>query len=210
VAPGFARDWTLAFTLGELVGFIPPAVVGAWLGSTGAGDAALIAGLTLAGAGEGAAIGSAQAYVLRHHGSGIPRGSWIAATATGAAVAWFVGMGGAAVMGAGAPTGVLILLVPALIAGLCAMGFLQWLVMRPTVPRSGRWVAVSAAAWLVGVLIPVVAISSAPDGWPMAAHVVIAVISAVLMGLAVGAMTGATMSRLLRRAVGSADGQTTP
>ncbi len=207
---GFRRDWTLAFVVGELVGFIPPAVVGAWLGSAGAGDVVLVAGLTLAGAGEGAVIGSAQAYVLRRHRSGIPERSWIRATAVGAACAWFAGMGGAAVMGAGAAPWILILLVPAWIVGLCAMGFLQWRVMRPMLPRSGRWVFVSAAAWLVGVLIPVAALSSVPDGWPVGLHVVIAILSAVLMGLVVGAMTGATMARLLRRGANGLAGQTTP
>jgi hypothetical protein len=206
----FPRDWTLAFVVGELVGFAPPALVGAWLGAAEAGDIALVAGLTLAGVAEGAAIGSAQAFVLRRHRSGIPTGPWIGATAAGAAIAWFAGMGGAAVMGAGAPTWTLVLLVPAWITGLAAMGFLQWRVMRSAVPRSGRWVVVSSAAWLAGVLIPVAAISLVPDGWPVAGQVVIAILSAVLMGLVVGALTGLTMARLLRRAQGAAGPQTTP
>jgi hypothetical protein len=36
------RDWTLAVALGELVGFVPPAVTGATLAALGAPDVALV------------------------------------------------------------------------------------------------------------------------------------------------------------------------
>jgi hypothetical protein len=194
---GFRGRWTLAFTVGELVGFVPPALVGAWLGFSGAPPWALVVGLTLAGSLEGASIGSAQAVVLRRHQAPIRTRSWVIGTAVGAAIAWFAGMGGAAAMEVFEGAAVLVLLVPVWIAGLMAMGFLQWLAMRAEVPRSARWVPVSSGAWLVGVLIPVAAISLAPDTWPTAAHVVVAVASAVVMGLVVGWLTGGTMRRLL-------------
>jgi hypothetical protein len=52
-------------------------------------------------------------------------------------------------------------------------------------------------AWLVGVLIPVGMISAVPNAWPPAAHVTLAVLAAVTMGLVVGSWTGGTMRRLL-------------
>ena len=202
----FLRDWTAAFTVGELVGFVPPALVGAWLGSTQAGDAATVIGLTLAGALEGASIGTAQAFVLGRHDAGVPRARWVAATAAGAALAWFVGMGGAAVMGAASSPVVLVALIPAWLVGLAAMGAFQWLLLRRRGRRTWHWIPVSAGAWLVGVLIPVAAISLTPDDWPAPPRVLVAVLSAVAMGLVVGLLTGRVMRRLVAGDAGGADG----
>lgn len=192
------RDWTLAVALGELVGFVPPAVTGASLAALGAPDVALVLGLTLAGALEGLSVGVAQASVLRRHAAGVDGRRWIRATVVGAAFAWFVGMGGGALMGSSvAPALLLVVMVPAWIAALLAMGFLQWRVLRHTVPRSGRWVPVNAGAWLLGVMIVVVALSAAPNSWPGAVHAVIGVAAAVAMGLTVGALTARTLADLL-------------
>lgn len=193
------RDWTLAVALGELVGFVPPAVTGASLAALGAPDAAMVLGLTAAGALEGPSVGAAQAAVLRHHSPEVDRRRWVRATAAGAALEWFVGMGGGALMGSGVapPALLLVVLVPAWTAALLAMGFLQWRVLQVTVPHSGRWVPVNAGAWLLGVMIVVVALSAAPNSWPGALHAVIGVAAAVLMGLTVGALTARTLAHLL-------------
>lgn len=199
---GFRRRWTVAFVVGELVGFVAPAVTGAALAAADAPDVALVVGLTVAGVVEGLCLGVAQAHVLARDVPGVERGQWIRGTAAGAGLAWFVGMGGGALMGSEiAPPGVLLmLLVPAWTMGLLAMGALQWLVLRRVVPRSGRWVWVSAGAWLVGVMIPVAALSAAPNSWPPAVHAVIGVGAAVVMGCTVGLITGATMQRLVEQA----------
>lgn len=195
------RDWTLAVALGELVGFVPPAVTGASLAALGAGDVALVLGLTVAGALEGLSVGAAQAAVMRRHAPDVDRRRWVGATVAGAAFAWMVGMGGGALMGSAVapPAVLLVVLVPAWTAALLAMGFLQWRVLRATVPHSGRWVPVSAGAWLLGVMIVVVALSAAPNSWPGAVHAVIGIAAAVLMGLTVGALTARTLARLLSR-----------
>lgn len=193
------RDWTLAVALGELVGFVPPAVTGATLAALGAPDIALVVGLTVAGAVEGLSVGVAQATVLRRTLPEVDRRRWVRATALGAAFAWFVGMGGGALMGSSVapPLLLLVVMVPAWTAALLAMGFLQWRVLRETVPHSGRWVPVNAGAWLLGVMIVVVALSAAPNSWPGAVHAVIGVVAAVAMGLTVGALTARTLTRLL-------------
>ena len=194
------RDWTLAVALGELVGFVPPAVTGASLAALGAPDVAMIVGLTLAGALEGLSVGAAQAAVLRRHVADVDRRRWVLSTVAGAAFAWFVGMGGGALMGSGVgpPALLLVVLVPAWTAALLAMGYLQWRVLQVTVPHSGRWVPVNAGAWLLGVMIVVVALSAAPNSWPGAVHAAIGVAAAVLMGLTVGALTTRTLAHLLR------------
>ncbi len=200
-ATSLRRRWTYAFVLAELVGFIPPAVTGASLSALGVSDVFLVAGLTLAGSLEGAAIGAAQAWVLRRYAPQINGRRWVVATALAAAFAWFVGMGGGALMGAsGKPPGVLlVLLAPLWVAALLGMGLAQWLVMRSVVPHSFSWVWVNAGAWLVGVIIPIAALTLAPNDWPLPIHVVVGVAAAVAMGVTVGLLTGRTLQRLLSR-----------
>ena len=197
---GLRRRWTLAFVIGELVGFIPPAVTGATLASLGAPDVVLVVGLSLAGILEGATIGVAQARVLARYAPDLDGRDWVVATAAAAGFAWFVGMGGGALMSAGTapPALITVVLVPAWGAALVAMGYAQWRVLRRTIPRSGRWISVTAGAWLLGVTIPVVALSSAPNEWPIWVHACIGVLAAIAMGLTVGVLTGRTLEQLVR------------
>jgi hypothetical protein len=53
---GLRSRWILAFVFGELVGFIPPAVVGATLGAAAASAAAVAMGVTVAALTGGALI----------------------------------------------------------------------------------------------------------------------------------------------------------
>lgn len=194
------RDWVVALTMGEFVGFVAPAATGAALASAEVSDLTLVLGLTLAGVVEGLAIGVAGARVLGRHLAGFGRDQWVARTSLAAGYAWFVGMGGAALLGRpGAPTALLVVLVPLWASGLVSMGWAQWLVLRQLefVTRSSRWIWVSAAAWLVGVAIPVGALSLVPNGWPVGAHVVVGVASAVAMGATVALLTGHTLRRLV-------------
>jgi peptidoglycan/LPS O-acetylase OafA/YrhL len=183
--------------LGELAGFIPPAVVGANLASRQAGDAALVAGLVLAGLAEGAVLGAAQAHVLHAALPALRRRWWVLATAAAAGVAWLAGMGGVQLVQAVGPLAWLIV-GPGMVVGLLSMGVLQWGVMRRHVEDARRWIWVTSAAWLVGVLIPVAALSVLPNSWPPPAHGAVAVLAAVAMGATVGVITGATLVRLVR------------
>jgi hypothetical protein len=196
---GLRCRWTLAFVLGELVGFVPPAVTGAALAAAGVSDALLVSGLVLAGLLEGAAIGTAQAYVLHPVLPALRPLRWVLATAVGAAVAWLAGMGGVALVQAAGP-GAWWLVGPGMVVGLLAMGTLQWLLLRRHVPHSARWVPVTSGAWLLGVMIPVAALSLTPNSWPPAAFVAVGVVAAVAMGATVGLLTGGTLVRLLRAA----------
>jgi hypothetical protein len=196
---GLRWRWTLAFLVGELVGFIPPAVTGAALAAASAPDLILVVGLTTAGLAEGAALGVAQARVLRRYAPSVSSRDWVAATTVAAGFAWFVGMGSGALLGTdeSPPALLAAAMVPAWAAALLAMGLLQWLVLRRTVPRSLRWVPVTAGAWLLGVAIPVLALSAAPNSWPAWSYVAVGVSAAVAMGLTVGVLTGGTLQRLL-------------
>jgi hypothetical protein len=196
---GLRRRWTLAFLVGELVGFLPPAIAGAALSAAGVADPVLVVGLTLAGLVEGTVLGIAQSRVLARHAPAVDSRAWVVATATAAGFAWFVGMGGGAVMGSGTvPVGLgVALLVPAWAAALLSMGYLQWRVLRSGVPGSHRWVWVTSAAWLLGVMIPVGALSVAPNAWPAWAHAIVGMLAAVAMGITVGALTGRALARLI-------------
>jgi putative Ca2+/H+ antiporter (TMEM165/GDT1 family) len=46
-------------------------------------------------------------------------------------------------------------------------------------------------------MIPTIALSAAPNSWPLLIHVCIGVLAATAMGLTVGALTGRTLERLL-------------
>ncbi len=136
----------MAFVVGELIGFVPPAAAGVTLASIEVADAYLVIGLTLAGVLEGTAIGITQARVLGRYAPSVDGRRWIVATAGAAGFAWFVGMGGSALLGANiAPTPALIvLLAPAWCAALASMGYAQWRVLRTTVAHSQRWIGVTA------------------------------------------------------------------
>lgn len=198
------RRWTSAFVVGELVGFVPPALTGATLAAIGVGDAVLVLGLTAAGLLEGACLGLAQAWVLARHAPSVDRRDWVVATTVAAGFAWFVGMGGGALMGSEvAPPGVLALaLVPAWTIALLGMGFAQWLVLRRSVTGSASWIRVTAGAWLVGVAIPVTVLSVVPDAWSAWTQVIAGVAAAVAMGVTVGALTGRRLERLLTQTLG--------
>jgi len=156
----------------------------------------LVVGLTIAGVFEGAAIGVAQSWVLARHVPVVNGRAWVVAAMRAAGFAWFVGMGGSALVGSGyAPVSLLLaVLLPAMGAALLAMGYAQWRVRESDVPKSGRWIWVTSGAWLLGVMIPVLALSLAPNAWPGWA------LAAVAMGVTVGALTGRTLERLLSAA----------
>lgn len=195
------RTWTLAVVAGEFAGFIPPTLVGITLTFLSAPDLLLILALTLAGALEGAALGTAQAYALRNFAPQIDRRKWILVTAGAAAFAWFVGML-TGTLGSSLPIQpwlALLLFAPLWIAAVGAIGAAQWIVLRQHVRDSMSWVWVNAGAWAIGVSIPVTALTLVPNGWPLWSHGIVGVLAAVAMGLTVGLLTGRTLATLLFR-----------
>lgn len=97
-------------------------------------------------------------------------------------------MGGSSLVQAVGPIG-LILAVPGWLIGLLAMGLLQWRRLRPEVDNGAIWIPYTAAAWLIGVLVPVAVLSAVPNSAHPAVHGVAAVLGAVAMGGIVGAIT---------------------
>jgi hypothetical protein len=144
--------WVIACAVGELVGFLVPAAVGATLAQSDSGWA--VPALVLAGAVEGAVLGVATAFVLRHAVRDFRPQPWVAATAVGAAVAWLLGL----LPSVTVRTWQSWPLFPMVVAGavlavllLCSVGAAQAWALRGYVAGPWRWVPASAVAWCAGL-----------------------------------------------------------
>lgn len=157
--------------------------------------------LLLGGVVEGAVLGWFQAYVLRDRLPGVSVTRWVGYTAAAAAVAWTLGLLPAATAAwqdwpaaaqiAGASAAAVILLV--------SIGFAQWIELRRHVAGAWRWIAGSAAAWVVG-LAAFFAVSTplwqpGQEQWLVAA---IGVVAAVLMAFTMAVISGVVLVRILR------------
>jgi hypothetical protein len=194
------RAWFAATTVGEALGFLAPALVA--VVAFDRSPALALAAMVLAGAVEGAVLGSAQALVLRRELLGFSPRTWVAATAAGTAGAWTVAM---AVVGSFTvwqdwslavilPGGVL--LVAALLS---SIGLAQWLVLREHVSRSSSWVAVNAAAWAAGLGgMLLVTTPLWHEGQGTVPALAIGAVGGLVMALVVAAATAVWLTRLLR------------
>jgi hypothetical protein len=192
---GLWRRWFVAATVGELVGFTVPALVGAVVLSRVADVPALIA----AGFVEGAVLGFAQSAVIVGIVPGVRRRDWTVATGCAAAVAWALGMLPASI-GGRVPDAVLwtvvALAAPVLLASL---GTAQWLVLRPHRRHTIWWIGATAGAWLVGLGV-FIAISSPlwQPGQPPGLIALIGVGAGAAMAATTAALTGLAVRRLAR------------
>ena len=156
---------------------------------------------------EGILVGAAQERVLRRRLPVLRRGAWTLATAAGAASAWLLGMLPstiAALAGAEASTtgepGAVGRLGLATALGLVAgpiLGLAQWTVLRGVVARAGRWLWANAIAWAIGMPL----VFAGMDLVPWTGHPALVAFSLYALcgitGLAVGAVHGRVLLRLL-------------
>ncbi len=179
--------WFRAVTLGELAGFAVPAVVAAFLAGSGSPLLQALA-LIAAGAVEGLVLGLAQAYALRTVLSWVPTLAWAGATSCGAAIAWAAGAVPATV-GDRVALGV---------AGLCAMGVLQWRVLAVRSPGSAWWIAATAGAWALALgVFAAVATPLWHEGQPVWLIALIGLLGGAAMAVTVAALTGLAFVRLV-------------
>ncbi|MGK8486918.1 hypothetical protein [Nocardia asiatica] len=205
LVPGVSRDWRWRrwfglVTVGELLGFSVPAVVGALVADRAGVPAA--GALLVAGGVEGATLGWFQARAMRPVLPGLPSRHWIAATVVGAVVAWSVGALFVVTEGlSGWPRPAQ---VATFVAGgsviLLSIGVAQWVVLRAHVRGAARWIAATAAAWLAG--LTVFTAFTSPLWQPGQAATLIALIGLVgglLMAAAMAAVSGLFLVRLLEK-----------
>jgi hypothetical protein len=191
-----ALAWFLTVTPAEFLGFIVPAVAGALT----VDSAVALPVLLVAGAVEGAVLGTGQALVLRRAVPAVNTRHWVTATAAAASFAYLAGLAPstwAAQLSSRPPW----LLWPAAgvlgLALLCSIGFAQWLVLRRHVPRSGRWIATTAGAWLLGLAVFLGATMPLwQPGQSLPATIAIGVLGGFLMAATTSAVTALAVRRL--------------
>ena len=203
---GLFWAWTMSVTVGEFAGFCVPAIVGALIWDQTAPVAFAV--LVAAGSLEGAVLGWSQARVLRRPLPSLSVRHWVVGTSVAAAVAWSIGMlpSTAYDLWSRWPVPLTVLAAAGVgVALLCSIGAAQWLELRRHVPRAGRWVPATAAAWCAGLVV--FSAVTSPLWQPGQPAVLIAAIGAVgglLMAVTVAAGTGWALIRLLHSA-GAAD-----
>ncbi|RTL69081.1 MAG: hypothetical protein EKK42_08290 [Pseudonocardiaceae bacterium] len=197
--------WFTWVTLGEFAGFVAPAIVGA--ASTTWSLPATTAGLLLAGAAEGTALGWTQAHVLGRALPTLRRAWFVAATALAVVLAYALGLVPIA-LGEQLTTLPPVLLIIGIVTGgsvlLASIGTAQWLVLRRVRARCAWWIATTGGAWAGGLLVfTAVATPLWQPGQPLALIIAIGVLGGSVMAATVAALTGAAAVRLVTRRSGS-------
>ena len=196
---GLWRRWTIAFTLGELIGFGGVPALGGiltWLATQSLDPVpralTLYAVSVIGGLAEGGILAWFQLRVLRTVLPGIEAKRWIVHTAVAAAIAWALGML--------APTidevvalpvlAQIAIWLPATVLILLSIGYAQSIVLAPLVARPRRWLWANVLGWLLGLPWTFVMPAMLPDKAPAAVFAATMIASGILMGATTGAVTG--------------------
>jgi hypothetical protein len=200
--------WTIAFTLGELIGFGGIPVLGAaialWLTSSLEPNARtlILYGVAVAGGlGEGAVLGWFQVRVLRRLLPQLDSRRWIVATAAAAGLAWALGMLAPTLddlIGLDA-TAQIAIWIPAGILILLSIGSAQAWVLRRIVAGSSTWIVANVLGWLAGLPWTFALPAALPEGAPPPVWIATFVVAGVLMGVTAGGVTGVALVRLVPR-----------
>ncbi|MEA5453711.1 hypothetical protein SPF06_03155 [Sinomonas sp. JGH33] len=202
-AARFYLPWLAWVALGEFAGFLVPLAAEALSLALGLPDLLAAALLAVAGAGEGAILGSVQGWRLSREAPRLKRRRFAALTAAAAAVAWLLGMLPVVAepvwtrwppaLAAAAGIAVAALL-------LASIGTGQWLALRRVLPGAWMWIPSTAAASCVGLgAFFAVATPLWQEGQPFALVLAIGALAAAVMALGMAAVTGWAAGRLLRR-----------
>ena len=199
--------WVALVTLGELTGFVVPAVAGIWVAQRSPGVQLTI--LTTAGLFEGAMLGLAQAAVLHRRLKGFRSRAWVVATSLGAAAAWFLGTLPAATHDRWASWPVVWVVGSAAVlavALLCTIGAAQALVMPRDKSYAAAWVGWTALGWCAGLAAFTAA---APPLWHEGQSfwfgVLVGLGAAMVMALVMASVTGLGAVRLVAAPTRSAN-----
>jgi len=215
----FYLTWIAANACAEAVGLGTTMVIG-WgvaarierLDGVAATLATALVAIVLGTLLEGVVVGALQEFVLHKRIAQLPWRSWTIATAVGAAIAWALGMIPSTAMALitvaepasqapAEPTALAQLLLAAglgFVAG-PILGIAQWTVLRRVVAHAGRWLWANALAWAIGMPLIFLGMDHVPwSGHPLVVIGCIYVICGAA-GVAVGAIHGRTLVRLLER-----------
>jgi hypothetical protein len=186
---------------GEVAGFVAPATVGVlsanwapWLS---------VPALVAAGAVEGFLLGAAQAHALAPDLTALDTRRFAVLTSVAAAVAYLVVMVpvAAAHRMERAPRAVAVLVVAVVgVVLLGSLGTAQWLELRRHLARAGSWIAVTGAAWLLGLgVFMLIATPLWHEGQSVLPAVAVGLVGALAMATTVALVTGIAVLRLVGR-----------
>ncbi|MEV4143822.1 hypothetical protein AB0J40_09155 [Amycolatopsis sp. NPDC049691] len=193
-----AWTWFLVVTAAEFLGFAIPAVAGALTADSP--TAVSLPALLLAGAVEGAALGTGQALVLRRSLPALHTRRWVAATAGAASFAYLAGLAPSTWAADLVSWPPMVLWPVAAVLGtalLLSIGFAQWLVLRRLLSRSARWIFTTAGAWLFGLAVFLgVTTPLWQPGQNLALTIVIGIFGGLVLAATTSAVTGVALRRL--------------
>ena len=189
----FLLRWTLLSALGYALSFLLAFVAGwatggilALFGIVGVAGGFILA-FAVGGVLIGCVVGIIQWLILRRY---VPRaGWWILASAVGSGVSFACALALAGAMNESWALGGLI----GGVVGGAAVGVIQWLLLRYSLPRANLWVAASAVGWAVGMLIMGIAMGSAMGGGGGPAGVRVGATGILAMAVVSGITGGALM-----------------
>jgi hypothetical protein len=194
--PSFWR-WVAAVSAGEALGFLIPAIVGASLAVTDSSTSIVYPSMILAGAAEGALLGTGQAIGLGK-ARFAPAWSWISSTAIGAALAWSIGLYPSTFgFDFRMPLAVPIAVIGAALL-LSTIPTLQWLVFRHRDRRTALWIPLNIGAWAIAILWTVLPSPFIDGHTPIAVIVAIYSAAGLFMAVTVAMLSGLAMRRLYR------------
>lgn len=183
--------WCLACLVGEALGIAIVATAYAALDRGVLTDTTNV--ILTAGAWEGLALGTAQAFVLRR--LGVDPFSWIVLTVAGAVTGYGLSIIGGAGSGEESPGAAepALWLMALLGAGLgvvmgLLMGGLQGLAFRGIVTIR-RWALANAVGWAPAMAVIIIAAGLPGYAWPLPAVALLGTASGAIAGLCVGAVT---------------------
>ncbi|MGE5829959.1 MAG: hypothetical protein ACM30G_16590 [Micromonosporaceae bacterium] len=200
--PRLLWSWTAWTTGGEAVGFCVPAAVATLTFDLPVPVA--LPCLLLAGAVEGAVLGTAQAHVLRRVLPRLPARRWVAMTSAAAVLAWVIGLLPSLLGDRMSSWPAPILVTAAAIGGaglLLSIGTAQWTVLRRYVSQAGRWIAVTAIAWLAALAaFMLIAPPLWHEGQPPPVIIAIGIVAGLVMATTMAVVTGLGLEPLVRTA----------
>lgn len=201
------RRWIAATLVAEALGFAAGMGLGRAIyflvGGEPAGAAGVlfVVGLSaLAGTIEGACLGAGQWRVLRGVVPAVGPSAWIAATATGGALAWILGMSAGPHVPSPLPApwiGALVLVLSGLVLG-AILGGAQAIVLHRRSGPSARWVIANAVGWMLGLLCVYAGMTLVPDGDLTAGGLAILGLSGAAMAVAPALATGLVLRAFAR------------
>jgi hypothetical protein len=199
MAPDFLRRWVTVVTLGEWLGFAAPAAVGTMLFDEAA--AVLVPAVIVAGALEGALLGSAQWLVLRSELPRLTLARWVGLTMLGVVAAYPLGLLPSVLYESWSQwpvVGQVLLFVGVGLSLLATIGTAQWVELRHHVDRAGRWILGTAAAWAAALgTFGVISTPLWQEGQSMAVRILIGVFAGLVMAVVMALITGLVMRALL-------------